>query len=318
MNLQPLVELKNVSKVFKVGRGKNLYALNHVSLDIMPHEILGLIGESGCGKSTLGRTLVRLHSESDGSIYFAGEKLSKKFSSRQQKSFSRQVQMIFQDPYSALNPRMTVADIIAEGPRAHGLWKKTEVLEKVGLWLEKVGLSVEHSSRFPHEFSGGQRQRIGIARALALEPKFIVCDEPISALDVSIQAQVIHLLKDLQVEKKLTYLFIAHDLSMVRVICDRIAVMYLGHMVEIGLAGGLYENPKHPYTRALIASNPIPDPNLEKLRKVKILHGEVTSPINPKPGCPFASRCEFVMEKCMNVTPILKQVETSKVACHLF
>ena len=314
----PLLSVRNISKIFKVGRKKNLYALNNVTLDIFENEILGLIGESGCGKSTLGRTLVRLHAESDGSIVFDGEVLKKKFNRTEQKKFSRNIQMIFQDPYSALNPRMTVAAIVAEGPAAHGLWKKNETAEKISFWLQKVGLDPNHASRFPHEFSGGQRQRIGIARALALEPKLIVCDEPISALDVSIQAQIIHLLKDLQLEQALSYLFIAHDLSMVRVLCDRIAVMYLGHLVEVGPARDVYENPKHPYTKALIASNPIPDPTLQKIRRLNLLQGEVSSPINPKPGCAFAGRCAFVMPRCRVETPLLKNLENSQVACHLY
>ncbi len=317
----PLVEFRNISKFFPVSRGKNLHALSGISLDIFENEILGLIGESGCGKSTLGRTLVRLHTQSEGEIFFDGINISRPFNRAQKKAYSRQVQMIFQDPYSALNPRMIVSDIIAEGPLAHNLWHKSEIAEKVAFWLQKVGLEPAHAGRFPHEFSGGQRQRIGIARALALEPRVIVCDEPISALDVSIQAQVIHLLKELQVERALSYLFVAHDLSMVRIICDRIAVMYSGHIVEVGRASDVYENPQHPYTKGLIAAIPIADPVLEKKRRQSrnnAISGEISSAINPKPGCSFAGRCAFAMERCLRETPVLRDNGKSKVACHLF
>ncbi|MCX6123873.1 MAG: ATP-binding cassette domain-containing protein, partial [Proteobacteria bacterium] len=260
MNQSIALEIRNLSKTFKVGRGKHLHALNNVSLDIYEGEILGLVGESGCGKSTLGRTLIKLHTESSGTIAFHGEDISGAMTRGRRKEYSRQVQMIFQDPYSSLNPRMTVEDIIAEGPDAHGMWTASERKARVGAWLDRVGLHESHSERYPHEFSGGQRQRIGIARALALEPKLLICDEPISALDVSVQAQIMTLLKDLQRERNLTYLFIAHDLSMVRVICDRMAVMYLGNIVELGLSSDVYDTPQHPYTQALIAANPLPDP----------------------------------------------------------
>lgn len=316
----PIVEIRNLTKVFKVGRGRFLHAVNKVSLDIHEGEILGLVGESGCGKSTLGRLLVKLHTETAGSYKFSGQQLVGDLDARQRKLFSRDVQMIFQDPYSALNPRMTVEDIIAEGPDAHGLWSPAERSEKVGQWLERVGLHRSHGSRYPHEFSGGQRQRIGIARALALEPRLVICDEPISALDVSVQAQVINLLKDLQVEQGLTYLFIAHDLSMVRVICDRMAVMYLGQLVEIGSAAQIYDKPKHPYTQALIAANPLPDPRVERSRDKREIKGEISSPVNPKSQCLFASRCPHVSGRCLSVEPSLRPIDVDghMVSCHLF
>jgi oligopeptide transport system ATP-binding protein len=318
-NAQVNMSVRGLTKVFELGRGKSLTALNNINLDIMQGEILGLVGESGCGKSTLGKTLIKLHTESSGTIAFNGEDISGVMSSSKRKPFSRQVQMIFQDPYSCLNPRMTVEDIIAEGPDAHGMWSKDERREKVIGWLERVGLHSSHISRYPHEFSGGQRQRIGIARALALEPKLVICDEPISALDVSVQAQVITLLKQLQVECGLTYLFIAHDLSMVRVICDRMAVMYLGSIVELGSVEQVYDQPKHPYTQALVNANPLPDPVAERARARQMIRGEINSPINVKPGCLFASRCPHVMEKCRSVTPVTRELAGSdrRVACHL-
>jgi len=314
-----LVELKEVSKLFKLSRGRYLHAVDKVSLDIYQGEILGLVGESGCGKSTLGRTIIKLHEETGGLMKFNGENIAGKMGSKRRKRFCREVQMIFQDPYSALNPRMTVKDIIAEGPDAFGMWSQQEREKKVAFWLERVGLNANHASRYPHEFSGGQRQRIGIARALALEPKLVICDEPISALDVSVQAQIVNLLKELQSEHSLTYLFIAHDLSMVRVICDRMAVMYMGSLVEVGTAKDVYDNPQHPYTQALISSNPIPDPAVEKERQRKLIQGEIGSPVNPKPGCKFAPRCPYVMAKCREVTPKLLETTPGRqqAACHL-
>ena len=258
MQTNKLVELKEVSKIFKIGRNKNLHAVDKVTIDIREGEILGLVGESGCGKSTLGRTIIKLYTESEGTLKFDGQDFNGPMSAKTRKDFARKIQMIFQDPYSSLNPRMTVLDIIAEGPDSCGLWNASNREKKVKDWLVKVGLHESHANRYPHEFSGGQRQRIGIARALAMEPKLVICDEPISALDVSVQAQIITLLKELQVEQNLTYLFIAHDLSMVRVICDRMAVMYLGKIIEIGTSESVYDDPQHPYTQALISSNPIP------------------------------------------------------------
>jgi len=318
MQSNALVELRDLSKIFKIGSGKFLHAVNKINLDLYEGEILGLVGESGCGKSTLGRTIIKLQEESGGSIHFEGKNISGKMNSSSRRDFARKVQMIFLYFYSALNPRMTVKDIIAEGPDAFGLWSGSERSKKVSYWLERVGLHSSHANRYPHEFSGGQRQRIGIARALALEPKLLICDEPISALDVSVQAQIIHLLKELQQERNLTYLFIAHDLSMVRVICNRMAVMYLGNLVEIGTSKEIYENPRHPYTQALISANPLPDPALEKKRERKMIEGEIQSPVNPKPGCAFANRCPHVMERCRSATPELRDTGAgTRAACHL-
>lgn len=315
----PLVRIENLSKTFKVGRGAFLHAVNQVNLEIQRGEILGLVGESGCGKSTLGKTLIKIHQETGGKMFFDGQDITGKLSRSRKAKFCRQIQMIFQDPYMSLNPRMTVEDIVAEGPDAHGLWTKGERKRKVVEWLERVGLHSSHINRYPHEFSGGQRQRLGIARALAMDPELVICDEPISALDVSVQAQVINLLKELQVEKNLTYLFIAHDLSMVRVICDRMAVMYLGSLVEIGPSSEVYDNPKHPYTQALVSANPIPDPSRERLRERKMIQGEIGSPVNPKPGCLFAPRCSSRMEKCDGVTPSLREISgtESQASCHI-
>lgn len=319
IDAQPLVELRNLSKIFKLSSKRFLHAVDKINLDIYEGEILGLVGESGCGKSTLGRTIIKLHQETGGTIKFGGKDFSGPLKNRDKKQFSREVQMIFQDPYSALNPRMTVKEIICEGPDAHGLWPDKERDKRVNGWLERVGLNPNHAGRFPHEFSGGQRQRIGIARALALEPKLVICDEPISALDVSVQAQIINLLKELQAERELTYLFIAHDLSMVRVICDRMAVMYMGSLVEVGTAKDVYDNPQHPYTQALVSANPIPDPVAERQRQRKLIQGEIGSPVNPKPGCKFAARCPYVMAKCRDVTPELLDVGPGRqqAACHL-
>jgi oligopeptide/dipeptide ABC transporter ATP-binding protein len=313
-----IVEARHLTKKFKIGSGLWLHAVDDVDLDIYDGEILGLVGESGCGKSTLGRLIIRLHQETSGTLTVAGRDVTGKMPRGRRREFARAVQLIFQDPYSALNPRMTVKDIIAEGPDAIGLWPAAERERRVAEWLERVGLHASHASRYPHEFSGGQRQRIGIARALAMEPKLVICDEPISALDVSVQAQVVNLLKDLQAERKLTYLFIAHDLSMVRVICDRMAVMYLGKVVEIGSSAQVYDSPQHPYTQALVAANPIPDPVAERQRQRQLIQGEIGSPVNPKPGCRFAPRCPHAMEKCRQVTPELRDVGGGRLAaCHL-
>jgi oligopeptide transport system ATP-binding protein len=315
----PIVKVRNLTKKFRLARNTYLHAVDDISLDINETEILGLVGESGCGKSTLGRLIIKLHEPTSGNIDFNGTDVSHKLSMAERRKFSRDVQLIFQDPYSSLNPRMTVKDIIAEGPDSCGLWKSDEREKKVAFWLERVGLHASHASRYPHEFSGGQRQRIGIARALALEPKLVICDEPISALDVSVQAQIVNLLKELQRERELTYLFIAHDLSMVRVICDRMAVMYLGKIVELGTAAQVYDNPQHPYTKALVSSNPIPDPEFEKKRKRALIQGEIGSPVNPKPGCRFAPRCPHVMDVCRSTDPMNVKTEAGQVvACHLF
>lgn len=267
---EKLLEIKNLKQHFNVGKPNMVRAVDGVSFDIYKGETLGLVGESGCGKSTTGRTIIRLYDATDGQVFFEGENVHGKKSAKDLKKFNRKMQMIFQDPYASLNPRMTVADIIAEGIDIHGLAKSKKArMERVYELLETVGLNKEHANRYPHEFSGGQRQRIGIARALAVEPEFIIADEPISALDVSIQAQVVNLMKKLQREKGLTYLFIAHDLSMVKYISDRIGVMYFGKLVELAPAEELYKNPLHPYTQSLLSAIPLPDPESERIRKRK-------------------------------------------------
>ncbi len=313
---KPLISASNIKKHFSVSGG-SLKAVDGVSFDIYPGETFGLVGESGCGKSTVGRTLIRLYEPTDGSLIFDDKdiySLSKKDMQKVKQDF----QMIFQDPYASLNPRMTVEEIVAEPLEIHRIYSnKTEQRERVIELLNLVGLSEEHAMRFPHEFSGGQRQRVGIARALALNPKFIVCDEPISALDVSIQAQVVNLLKNLQEKLGLTYLFIAHDLSMVRYISDRVAVMYLGHLVELASSDVLYEKPIHPYTKALLSAIPIPNPETQRARNRIILKGDVPSPINPPDGCRFANRCDYAQDICKKITPEFKELQENHfVACH--
>lgn len=318
-NQTPILEIKGLKKYFEVGKGKRLHAVDGINLTIKENEIVGLVGESGCGKSTLGKTLMGIYPKTEGYIKYFGETLPQEYEAKDYQKYSREIQMIFQDPYSSLNPRMTVKEIIAEGPKVHKMWKEDEVNEKVAECLEKVGLARDHMSRYPHEFSGGQRQRIGIARALALSPKFIVCDEPISALDVSIQAQVVNLLATLKEKSGLTLLFIAHDLSMVRYISDRMAVMYLGSMVELGPSDEVYYEPMHPYTKLLIESNPKADPKLEKARERIELKGEIPTPVNMKPGCRFAGRCPVAKPHCQTQTPEWKEVKKDHfVACHLF
>ncbi|MGO1819889.1 MAG: ABC transporter ATP-binding protein [Senegalia sp. (in: firmicutes)] len=312
-----LIEVKNLKKHFKVGRNQILKAVDGISFDIKEGETLGLVGESGCGKSTTGRAIIRLYEATDGEVIFDGTNLHK-LSKKEMKEYAKEAQMIFQDPYASLNPRMTVGDIIGEGMDIHGIRKGKERMARIYELLETVGLNREHASRFPHEFSGGQRQRIGIARALSVEPKFIVCDEPISALDVSIQAQVVNLLEDLQEEMGLTYLFIAHDLSMVKHISDRIAVMYLGAIMELTSSNDLYEEPLHPYTQALLSAIPIADPELSKNRNRIILEGDVPSPINPPDGCKFQNRCRYAKDICREKAPELREVKPGHfVACHL-
>ena len=316
---QPLVSVNNLKKYFNVGKNLTLKAVDDVTFDIYPGETLGLVGESGCGKSTLGRTLIRLYHATDGEIWFDGMNLTKDLTSRESFQFTRRAQMIFQDPYASLNQRMKVMDIIAEGIDAHHLAAdKKEREEMVVELLQTVGLQREHANRYPHEFSGGQRQRIGIARALAVNPDFIIADEPISALDVSIQAQIVNLLQDLQEKRGLTYLFIAHDLSMIKHISDRVGVMYLGSLVELTTADELFTNSLHPYTQALLSAIPLADPNLEKSRKRIVLQGSLPSPINLGSGCRFASRCPQMMEICKEVSPELIEVSPAHfVACHL-
>lgn len=313
---QVLIEVKDLRKYFKVGKNAVLKAVDGVNFKIYKGETLGLVGESGCGKTTCGKTVMGLYEATGGQVIFDGTDIHS-LNRREKKEFTKRAQIIFQDPYSSLNPRMTVGDIIGEGIDIHGLCHGKEREEKIHELLELVGLNREHASRFPHEFSGGQRQRIGIARALAIEPEFIVCDEPISALDVSIQAQVVNLLIELQQKKNLTYLFIAHDLSMVKHISDRVGVMYLGNMVEFASSDELYAEPLHPYTTALMSAIPIPDPDAEKEKKRIPIEGEIPSPINPKPGCRFAARCRYATDQCRQETPELAEVKPDHfVACH--
>lgn len=316
-NSEVLIEVKNLKKYFKASRKATVKAVDDISFNIKRGETLGLVGESGCGKTTCGKTVLGLYGATGGEVIFDGVNVHT-LKSKEKKEFRKRAQIIFQDPYSSLNPRMTVEDIIGEGIDIHNLYRGKDRKEKIFELLEIVGLNKEHASRFPHEFSGGQRQRIGIARALAIEPEFIVCDEPISALDVSIQAQVVNLLVELQKEKKLTYLFIAHDLSMVKYISDRVGVMYLGHLVELAESEELYRNPLHPYTVALLSSIPIPDPEQER-KKMRIpIEGEIPSPINPPPGCKFASRCKMAREICKEKMPELIEIKKGHfVACHL-
>ena len=315
-----LFEAKNLTRYFDMGRNERVHAVENVSLDIAEKEIVGLVGESGSGKSTFGKTILGLHDKTSGTVKYRGEKLPQKYRSADFQRLATKMQMIFQDPYSSLNPRMTVGELVAEGIRLHPQLSSADIKEKVALWLSRVGLQADHMSRFPHEFSGGQRQRIGIARALILEPEFVVCDEPISALDVSVQAQVINLLGELKESMGLTLLFIAHDLSMVRYVSDRMAVMYLGSLVEVGKADGVYFDPKHPYTEVLIGSNPEPDPNMERNRPSTAIQGEIPSPVNVPVGCRFANRCPKVMNVCRDITPLLIPLKDSdrEVACHLY
>jgi oligopeptide transport system ATP-binding protein len=319
----PLVEVKDLKLHFPITAGFPIprqvgavKAVDGVSFSIQPGETLGLVGESGCGKTTVGRTLLRLYPPTDGKVIYDGKDLST-LGERAFLPYRRKMQMIFQDPYASLDPRMTAGDIIGEAIDIHGLSSGKERMDRIYSLLDLVGLLPEHASRFPHEFSGGQRQRIGIARALAVEPNFIVCDEPISALDVSIQAQVVNLMEDLQEKLGIAYLFIAHDLSMVKHISRRIAVMYLGRIVEIADSETLYSKPMHPYTLALLSAVPIPDPVVEGQRQRIILEGDPPSPVNPPSGCRFRTRCPYAKEKCKEEDP--KLIDVSKghgVACH--
>lgn len=317
---ETLLEIKNLKRHFTIGKNDIVKAVDDVSFDIYKGETLGLVGESGCGKSTLGRTLMRLYEATAGDVLFQNESVYGKKNAADRKLFNRKVQMIFQDPYASLNPRKTVMDIIAEGIDIHGLaTTKEERRQKVFELLETVGLNKDHATRYPHEFSGGQRQRIGIARALAVEPEFIIADEPISALDVSIQAQVVNLMKKLQKERGLTYLFIAHDLSMIKHISDRVGVMYLGNLVELADADAMYEEPLHPYTKALLSAVPVADPDKEKTRERIILEGDLPSPSNPPSGCRFRTRCPHANEVCAISKPEWKEVKQEHwVACHLY
>ena len=317
-NGQALLQVKDLRKHFQVGRGAMLKAVDGISLEIKKGETFGLVGESGCGKSTAGRTLIRLYEPSGGQILYGGRDITLA-TGDEAKSLKRKMQMIFQDPQASLNPRMIVGDIIAEGIDIHGLAaSRKERQDTVHELLETVGLNKEHANRYPHEFSGGQRQRIGVARALAVDPDFIVADEPVSALDVSIQAQVINLLKKLQKERDLTYLFISHDLSVVKYISDRVGVMYLGVMVEMAPSDELYANPVHPYTQALLSAVPVPDPDAENERERIVLEGDVPSPVSPPSGCRFRTRCPYATEACGHDEPVWREVgpEHWVAACH--
>jgi len=317
-----LIEARALTKHFVLGRNSVVHAVDDVSLSVEEKEIVGLVGESGSGKSTFGKTLVGLHDKTAGEVIFKGERLPRVYKPSDFQRYATSIQMVFQDPYSSLNPRMTVGEIVGEGLRLHSVLPPNQINEAVAQWLRDVGLEPDHMSRYPHEFSGGQRQRIGVARALIMKPEFVVCDEPISALDVSVQAQVITLLDDLKTSLGLTLLFIAHDLSMVRYVSDRMAVMYLGSLVEIGISNDVFFNPKHPYTELLISSNPEPDPDSERNRLSASIKGEIPSAVNVKPGCRFADRCPKVMEVCSVQTPRLKKIQSETnqrlVACHLY
>ena len=314
-----LLEVQDLKQYFDINTGffrsKPLKAVDGVSFSVRKGETLGLVGESGCGKTTVGRSILHLYKPTGGKVVYDGTEIESKSSLRE---FRKKATMVFQDPYSSLNPRMTVTDIVAEPLDVHHLYKtKQERNERVLELLRYVGLNSEHASRYAHEFSGGQRQRIGIARALAVNPEFIVCDEPVSALDVSIQAQVINMFEDLQDQLKLTYLFIAHDLLVVRHISNRIAVMYLGKMVELADAEEIYHHPLHPYSRSLLSAVPLPDPKKARENKRIVLTGDIPSPLNAPSGCPFRTRCPHASEQCAESMPELQEVENGHfVACH--
>ena len=316
---QPLLEVKDLKQYFNINVGglktKPLKAVDGVSFSINKGETLGLVGESGCGKTTVGRTILHLYKPTGGEIWYNGNQVVTK---RDIQEFRKKATMVFQDPYSSLNPRMTVADIIGEPLDVHKLYtNKAERQERILELMSHVGLNSEHAARYAHEFSGGQRQRIGIARSLAVNPDFIVCDEPVSALDVSIQAQVINMFDELQDKLGLTYLFIAHDLLVVRHISDRIAVMYLGKMVELADAKTIYERPLHPYSKSLLSAVPVPDPVVARANKRIVLEGDIPSPLNAPSGCPFRTRCPYATEQCAAEMPEFKEVETGHfVACH--
>lgn len=314
---RPILEVQGLTKYFDAAKGKKVHAVENVSFTLERGETLGIVGESGCGKSSMGRTILKIHDSTSGKIIFDGVDITK-FSNKQMNPYRKRMQMIFQDPYASLNPRMTVGEIIEEPMVIHKMGTPKERKAIVQDLIQIVGLKPDHIRRYPFEFSGGQRQRIGIARALALNPEFIVCDEPISALDVSIQAQVINLLEKLQHERGFSYLFIAHDLEMVHHISHKIGVMYLGNMVEFGTSDEVYKTPLHPYTKALISASPVPDPQLAKTKKRILLEGEVPSPLNPPKGCPFAPRCPNCTERCKQKKPETYSIGNHKVACFLY
>ena len=314
---EPLIQVENLCKYFQVGRDRVLKAVDGVSFTINRRSTLGLVGESGCGKTTVGRTLMRLYEPDGGQVLFDGQDIFK-LGRKEEKALTRRMQMIFQDPYASLNPYYTVEEIVSEGMRIHRLYRShQEYRDRVVELLETVGLHREHANRFPHEFSGGQRQRVGIARALALNPEFIVCDEAISALDVSIQAQVVNMLVELQDKLNLTYLFIAHDLSMVRHISDQTAVMYVGNLVEYGDTNEIYSHAAHPYTQGLLSAVPVADPVYEREHERLPMAGEVPSPVNPSAGCRFCTRCTRATKRCCEENPSLVRVaDQHYVACH--
>ena len=319
---EPVIRVEHLKKFFPV-KGKlfekkqYVKAVNDISFSIGKGETLGIVGESGCGKSSLGRTVLKVYQPDSGHIYFNGIDITK-WNEKQMHPYRQKMQMIFQDPYASLNPRFTVGETIAEPMEIYQMYNPKERMERVQQLMETVGLKPDHIRRYPHEFSGGQRQRIGIARTLALNPEFIVCDEPFSALDVSIQAQIINLLEKIQDERKISYIVVAHDLNAVRHISHNIGVMYLGHLVEIGPAAEVYQNPKHPYTKALISSIPVADPDYTGLGKRIILEGDVPSPMNPPSGCRFHTRCPYATEKCSQAAPVFREHEPGHwAACHL-
>ncbi|WP_019121877.1 ABC transporter ATP-binding protein [Brevibacillus massiliensis] len=317
-----LLEVKDLTKYYPIRGGlfqrnkQYVKAVDGVTFSIREGETFGLVGESGCGKSTTGRSILRLIEPTSGKVYFDGREITK-LNHQELRNIRKDMQIIFQDPYASLNPRMTIGKMMEEPMIVHGISDKSLRRQKVREMLEVVGLNAEHGDRYPHEFSGGQRQRVGIARALMHQPKLIVADEPVSALDVSVQSQVLNLLQDLQETFRLTYLFISHDLSVVRYICDRIGVMYLGRMVELGERDALYDRPLHPYTQALLSAAPIPDP--EALRERIVLQGDVPNPANPPVGCAFHPRCPYAVETCRTTRPAFREAESGRfVACHLY
>lgn len=318
--MEPVIRVEHLEKRFPVKTGlfekkQFVQAVNDISFSIERGKTLGIVGESGCGKSSLGRTLLKIHEPDGGKIFFHGTDITA-YRMEQMHPLRQKMQMIFQDPYASLNPRFTVGEIICEPMDIYNMYTKAERMERIQELMNTVGLKPDHIRRYPHEFSGGQRQRIGIARTLALNPEFIVCDEPFSALDVSIQAQIINLLERIQDEQKISYIVIAHDLNAVRHISHDIGVMYLGHMVEMGSADEIYDHPMHPYTQALMSAIPVADPNAQGMMKRQLLQGEVPSPIHVPKGCPFHTRCQYCMAKCKEEKPEMKTAAGRKVACH--